>query len=87
AALRVLRAVPVEDVEVMRSIVEKMPSALRRQVSRVIDFIAPGRPGDPDRAKVAPGEFSPEPAEGAGRSAALPVVFDGTIGLFMPENP
>ncbi|OWO96555.1 hypothetical protein B5E41_03630 [Rhizobium esperanzae] len=87
AALRVLRAVPAEDVEVMRSIVEKMPSALRRPVGRVIDFIAPGRPGDPDRAKVAPGEFSLEPAEGAGRSAALPVVFDGTIGLFMPENP
>ncbi|MBB4191124.1 O-antigen/teichoic acid export membrane protein/pimeloyl-ACP methyl ester carboxylesterase [Rhizobium aethiopicum] len=87
AALRVLRAVPLEDVEVMRSIVEKMPSALRRPVGRVIDFIAPGRPGDPDRAKVAPGELSLEPAEGAGRSAALPVAFDGTIGLFMPENP
>ncbi|ARQ12160.1 polysaccharide biosynthesis protein [Rhizobium etli] len=87
AALRVLRAVPAEDVEVMRSIVEKMPSALRRPVGRVIDFIAPWRPGDPDRAKVAPGELSLEPAEGAGRSAALPVVFDGTIGLFMPESP
>ncbi|ANK87692.1 MULTISPECIES: oligosaccharide flippase family protein [unclassified Rhizobium] len=87
AALRVLRAVPVEDVEVVRSIVEKMPSALRRPVGRVIDFIAPGRPGDPDRAKVAPGELSLESAEGAGRNAALPVVFDGTIGLFMPENP
>ncbi|MBX5227161.1 alpha/beta fold hydrolase [Rhizobium sp. NLR9b] len=87
AALRVLRAVPLEDVEVMRSIVEKMPSVLRRPVGRVIDFIAPGRPGDPDRAKVAPGELSLEPAEGAGRNAALPVVFDGTIGLFMPENP
>ena len=86
AALRVLRAVPREDVEVMRSILEKMPSALRRPVGHMINFIAPRLPDDPDRAKVAPGEFSLEPAEGAGRSAALPVVFDGTIGLFMPEN-
>lgn len=87
AALRVLRAVPGEDVEVMRSILDKMPSLLRRPVGHAINFIAPRLPGDPDRAKVAPGEFSLEPAEGAGRSAALPVVFDGTVGLFMSENP
>jgi alpha-beta hydrolase superfamily lysophospholipase len=71
----------------MRSILAKMPSLLRRPVGHAINFIAPRLPGDPDRAKVAPGEFSLEPAEGAGRNAALPVVFDGTIGLFMPENP
>jgi len=87
AALRVLRAVPGEDVDVMRSILDRMPSLLRGPVGHAINFIAPRLPGDPDRAKVAPGEFSLEPAEGAGRSAALPVVFDGTIGLFMPEKP
>lgn len=87
AALRVLRAVPGEDVDVMRSILDGVPSLLRGPVGHAIDFIAPRRPGDPDRAKVAPGEFSLDPAEGAGRSAALPVVFDGTIGLFMPEKP
>ena len=87
AALRMLRAVPGEDVDVMRSILDRVPSLLRRPVGHAIDFIAPRRPGDPDRAKVAPGEFSLDPAEGAGRSAAQPVVFDGTIGLFMPERP
>ncbi|MGO7565448.1 hypothetical protein ACC754_41155, partial [Rhizobium johnstonii] len=49
SALRVLRAVPGEDVEVMRSILEKMPSLLRRPVGHAINFIAPRLP-----APVAP---------------------------------
>ncbi|MGO7624099.1 hypothetical protein ACC687_39080, partial [Rhizobium ruizarguesonis] len=38
------RAVPGEDVEVMRSILDKMPSLLRRPVGNAINFIAPTNP-------------------------------------------
>ncbi|PKA39083.1 hypothetical protein CWR43_33430 [Rhizobium sullae] len=85
AALRVLHAVPLEDIEVIRSILDKVPMLLQVPARRAVDFITASSNG---RKNDTPSdeEFSQEPAEGAGRSAALPVVFDGTIGLFMPES-
>ncbi|MBB3563670.1 O-antigen/teichoic acid export membrane protein [Rhizobium sp. BK512] len=85
AALKVLRAVPVEDIQVLRSILDKIPALLQGPARRVVNFISTPTP---ERGEKKPDneEFSREPAEGAGRAAALPVVFDGTIGLFMPEK-
>lgn len=82
-ALRLLRVIPREDAEVMRSILGKLPSAVRGPALRAAQFIAPIPLEGPENAT---GHVL-EPAEGAGRSAAFPVTFDGTVGLFMPENP
>ncbi len=84
AALKVLRAVPAEDIHVLRSILDKMPALLQGPARRAVNFITPSPEGE--EKKPLNEEFSREPAEGAGRAAALPVVFDGTIGLFMPEK-
>jgi O-antigen/teichoic acid export membrane protein/pimeloyl-ACP methyl ester carboxylesterase len=83
-ALKLLKVIPRQDAIVIRSILSKVPSALRGPALKAAQFIAPLQ-SENDQKK--PTEAVHEPAEGAGRSAAFPVAFDGTIGLFMPENP
>ncbi|MBO9126085.1 MULTISPECIES: oligosaccharide flippase family protein [unclassified Rhizobium] len=85
-ALKLLKAIPREDADVMLSIVEKLPGSVGKSARKAVAFIAPAR------AKLAeeeePIEITVETglAEGAGNQAALPFAFDGTIGLFKPEN-
>ncbi|KQV73104.1 oligosaccharide flippase family protein [Rhizobium sp. Root1220] len=83
-ALKLLNAIPREDAEVILSIVEKIPVPLRGLARKAAGFVAPlaSRGGEETRAD----ELTAQPAEGAGRDAALPLAFDGTIGLFKPEN-
>ena len=64
----------------------KMPAAIRGPLLKAAQFIAPL----PTEDQCDPADetvHNHQPAEGAGRSAAFPVAFGDTIGLFMPENP
>jgi len=88
-ALRVLKAVPVEDARVLINISGSLPGRLRPPFNRSILFITPEAGTDvsmensgADQSLQAMGE----PVEGAGRAAAMPVAFDGTVGLFLPED-
>jgi pimeloyl-ACP methyl ester carboxylesterase len=84
-ALKILNVIPREDAEVMLSIAGKMPSSLRETAKKAVTFIAPLFS---EKEAVAPtGEPSADLADGAGRDAALPFAFEGTIGLFKPESP
>jgi O-antigen/teichoic acid export membrane protein/pimeloyl-ACP methyl ester carboxylesterase len=78
-ALKILNAIPREDAEVMLSIVGKMPAALRGPAKKAVEFVVPSPPEKADATDVPL-------ADGAGRDAALPFAFDGTIGLFKPER-
>ena len=86
-ALRVLKAVPIEDGRVLINISGSLPGRLQPLFKRSILFITPGAGTDvgmngADQTLNTTGE----PVEGAGRAAAMPVAFDGTVGLFMTED-
>jgi O-antigen/teichoic acid export membrane protein/pimeloyl-ACP methyl ester carboxylesterase len=85
-ALRILDAIPHEDAEVMLSIVGKMPSSLRGPARKAVEFVAPS-PSEKADAVPSTDKSSVRLAEGAGREAALPFAFEGTIGHFKPESP
>jgi O-antigen/teichoic acid export membrane protein/pimeloyl-ACP methyl ester carboxylesterase len=84
-ALRLFRAVPEEDAELIRHSVARL-SRLRRAAARIIDFVAPRQP---ERAPANPMHGAPSvnaTVEGAGRPAAIPLFFSGTMGHFLPED-
>jgi O-antigen/teichoic acid export membrane protein/alpha-beta hydrolase superfamily lysophospholipase len=88
-ALRMLGAVPAEDGRVLINISGSLPGRLPPLFRRSILFITPG--AGIDIGMDNPGadqtlQTTGEPVEGAGRAAAMPVAFDGTIGLFTPED-
>ncbi|WP_337267790.1 oligosaccharide flippase family protein [Oryzifoliimicrobium ureilyticus] len=71
--LRLLRVLPQEDIEVLNSIVSRVSPILRGPLSTTVRFIAPEKvqssiAADPDKNETC--------------KAAIPVVVDGTIGLF-----
>ncbi len=86
-ALKILKAIPREDAEVMLSIVEKMPGSVKNSARKAVEFVAPSHGETPN--DDLPIEITVETgaAEGAGREAALPFTFDRTVGLFKPETP
>jgi O-antigen/teichoic acid export membrane protein/pimeloyl-ACP methyl ester carboxylesterase len=85
-ALRLFRAVPEEDAGLLRHSQARLPGRLAPIAGAIVDFIVPpksdGETGNP--------MFGAPPVnttvEGAGREAAIPVVFSGTIGHFVPED-
>lgn len=85
-ALKLFRAVPEEDAELLRRMSVRLPGTLSKIVGRIVDFVAPRA------SEVAMSNPKPSPPafntmiEGAGREAALPVVFSGTYGHFVPED-
>lgn len=85
-ALKLFRAVPDEDAELLRRTTARLPGTLSQVAGKLIDFVAP-RPPEKYNAgskfEASPGKST---AEGAGREAAIPVVFSGTMGHFMPED-
>ena len=86
-ALRVLKAIPVEDGRVLINISGSLPGRLQPLFKRSILFITPGAGTDVGMNGANQTLNSAgEPVEGAGRAAAMPVAFDGTIGLFLPEE-
>jgi O-antigen/teichoic acid export membrane protein/dienelactone hydrolase len=83
-ALRIFRAIPDEDAGLLRQYADRAPHRIRRLARWVVRFVTPSA-GD---IAIPGGEHPVEhTVEGAGRQAALPVVFDGTIGHFVPEDP
>ncbi|UVC09626.1 alpha/beta fold hydrolase [Rhizobium sp. TH2] len=88
-ALRILRAVPVEDGRVLINISGSLPGRLQPLFKRSILFVTPGAGTDVGMSGLGADQSlqtTGDPAEGAGRTAAMPVAFDGTIGLFTPED-
>lgn len=83
-ALRVLKAVPVEDGRVLINISGSLPGRLQPLFRRSILFITPGAGTDAGMSEA--GQTLKTAAEGAGRAAAMPVAFDGTVGLFTSED-
>jgi O-antigen/teichoic acid export membrane protein len=85
-ALKLFRAVPEEDAELLRRMTGRLPGRLSKTAGRVIDFVAPRAP-EGRRANPMPAAPAVNTSvEGAGREAALPIVFSGTYGHFMPED-
>ncbi|MDM9621322.1 oligosaccharide flippase family protein [Rhizobium sp. S96] len=85
-ALKMLAVIPREDAEVMLSIVGKMPAALQGPAKAAVGFVSPAGVVDANVDTSSEVSFTDQ-GEGAGRDAALPLAFDGTIGLFKPESP
>ncbi|MDB5555028.1 MAG: polysaccharide biosynthesis protein [Rhizobium sp.] len=88
-ALRGLKAVPAEDGRVLINISGSLPGRLQPLFIRSILFITPGAGTDVGMGDLRAGQIlqtTGDQAEGAGRAAAMPVVFDGTVGLFTPED-
>jgi O-antigen/teichoic acid export membrane protein/alpha/beta superfamily hydrolase len=83
-ALRLFRAVSAEDAGMMRLYADRLPGRFRRTGMAIVDFVAPHAGPETDGEASA---AATQPSEGAGRAAALPVVFSGTIGHFLPEDP
>ncbi len=82
-ALKLLDVIPREDAEVMLSIVGKLPAAMQRPARKAVEFVAPL---DPEQENSGHAHTAANLADGAGRAAALPFAFDGTVGLFLPET-
>ncbi|MBL0370529.1 polysaccharide biosynthesis C-terminal domain-containing protein [Rhizobium sp. KVB221] len=83
-ALKLFRAVPEEDADLIRQSARKLPGRLRGFGEAIANFVCP--PTVEAVATVSPAIPSAISTEGAGRQAALPVVFAGTLGHFMPED-
>jgi O-antigen/teichoic acid export membrane protein/pimeloyl-ACP methyl ester carboxylesterase len=84
-ALRLFRAVPGEDAGLMRQYAERLPGRFRGIGMAIVNFVAPHSGEEPEDNFSA--DVAAMTVEGAGREAALPVVFAGTIGHFLPEDP
>jgi O-antigen/teichoic acid export membrane protein/alpha-beta hydrolase superfamily lysophospholipase len=85
-ALKLFRAVPEEDAELLRRSTARLPGALSRIAGGIIDFVAPRTPEKPKGSPMLATPATNPVVEGAGRQAAIPVVFSGTMGRFMPED-
>jgi O-antigen/teichoic acid export membrane protein/alpha-beta hydrolase superfamily lysophospholipase len=84
-ALKLFRAVPPIDADLLRLGSGRLPGRLGVAGRRLVDWIAPlGEEPLSAAAAVAAAEHGP--VDGEGREAALPVVFSGTVGRFTPED-
>jgi O-antigen/teichoic acid export membrane protein/dienelactone hydrolase len=87
-ALRLFRAVPVEDADLLRGGTARL-GRFAGLGARLVDFVVP--PVSAEDAQPAGNPMHGAPAvnttvEGAGRAAAIPVVFSATMGHFTPED-